>query len=159
MTTPTRTWSGKGNRTVCRVETDGLWRGTIRTSDVQDTTGPGLAGHLVWHVATYDHVWLDPITGERLRDRREGAARSNQRTRLKETRMPSKTRDLEAAICADLTHGHLAVGEILDRFGGIDDPRWVMVALVHLRRDNVIRYVGCGSEHNHGGDCRVELNP
>jgi hypothetical protein len=64
MTTPTRTWSGTGNRTACRVDTNGLWRGTIRTSDVQDTTGPGLAGRLIWQPVTYDGVWLDPVAGD-----------------------------------------------------------------------------------------------
>jgi hypothetical protein len=63
--------------------------------------------------------------------------------------MPSQTRDLEAAICADLADAPLTLGEIRARFGDIDDPRWVMVALVHLRSDNVIRYVGCDADHNH----------
>jgi hypothetical protein len=71
--------------------------------------------------------------------------------------MPSKTRDIEAAISADLTETRLTVGEILDRHGDIIDPRWVMVALVHLRQDKVIRYVGCNAAHQHDGDCRVEL--
>lgn len=73
--------------------------------------------------------------------------------------MPSQTRDLEAAICADLADTRLAVQEILDRHGDLIDPRWVMVALVHLRRDNVIRYVDCDAAHRHEGSCRVELVP
>ncbi|GIM88806.1 hypothetical protein [Paractinoplanes toevensis] len=73
--------------------------------------------------------------------------------------MPSQTRDLEAAICADLSDSPLTVREILERHGDIIDPRWVMVALVHLRQDYVLRYVGCGAGHRHDGDCRVELTP
>jgi hypothetical protein len=73
--------------------------------------------------------------------------------------MPSQTRDLEAAICADLTDRQLTVREILARHGDIIDPRWAMVALVHLRRDNVVRYVGCDTAHRHDGHCRVELVP
>lgn len=61
MTKPTRSWSGSDNRTSCRVEVNNLWRGTIRTAGVQDTTGPGLAGHLIWRVSTYDGIWLEPI--------------------------------------------------------------------------------------------------
>ncbi len=71
--------------------------------------------------------------------------------------MPSKTRDLEAAISEALSASYLTLDDLLERFGGIDDPRWVGVALAHLRRDNVIRYVGCDAGHNHEGSCVVEL--
>lgn len=69
----------------------------------------------------------------------------------------SNTRDLEAAISADLSNSPLTVGEILERHGDIIDPRWVTVALVHLRQDKVISYVGCDAAHRHDGGCRVEL--
>lgn len=63
MTSPTRSWSGPSGRRVCRVEVGGVFRGTVRTAGVEDTTGPGLAGRLIWRVTTYDGVWLEPVAG------------------------------------------------------------------------------------------------
>jgi len=66
MSTPDRTWSGTGRRCVCRVEVDGLLRGTIRTVGVEDTLRPGIAGHLIYQPITYEGVWLDPVAGDYL---------------------------------------------------------------------------------------------
>ncbi|GIM88808.1 hypothetical protein [Paractinoplanes toevensis] len=67
---PARHWTGAGRRRSCRVETvcDGelVIRGWIRPVDLADTTGPGLAGHTVWDLKTYDHVQLEPVTGDYL---------------------------------------------------------------------------------------------
>jgi hypothetical protein len=73
--------------------------------------------------------------------------------------MPNKTSDLEYVISAALQDagGPLTLETLLERFGAIDDPRWVGVALMHLRRDGVIRYATCDADHNHGGLCAVEL--
>lgn len=65
--------------------------------------------------------------------------------------MPSKTQDLEAAIRVVLTDGPLTVGEILDRYRW-EDPRWIGVALMHLRDDGVIR-----CDDLHSGEGVVEL--
>lgn len=41
-----------------------LPRGWIRQSGVADTTGPGLAGHLVWTLTDPDANLLDPVCGD-----------------------------------------------------------------------------------------------
>lgn len=70
--------------------------------------------------------------------------------------MPSKTTDIETAILLDLGSGPVTIGQMIAN-GYSDDPRWTGVALMHLRRDGRIRYTTCEPEHNHGGDCTVEL--
>ncbi|MFI5895652.1 hypothetical protein ACIA5D_36710 [Actinoplanes sp. NPDC051513] len=64
MASLTRVWFGTGRRSVCRVEVNGLWRGTIRTTGIEDTLRPGIAGHLVYQAVTYDGVWLDPVASD-----------------------------------------------------------------------------------------------
>ncbi len=63
------TWHGTGRRSYAHVESEHpdcgwLTRGTIRSTGIADTTGPGLAGHLVWRLSDYDSNELDPVTGD-----------------------------------------------------------------------------------------------
>lgn len=65
----TRTWSGQGRSTRCCVETrhprhGALLRGWIRAVGVQDTTTPGLAGHLRWAITDPDHTDLGVHEGD-----------------------------------------------------------------------------------------------
>lgn len=70
--------------------------------------------------------------------------------------MPNKTADIEMFLAITLESGPLTLAEIKERTP-VDDPRWIHVALVHMRRAGGIRYVGCDADHNHTDDCMVEL--
>jgi hypothetical protein len=65
---PRRVWTGEGRRRQCRVETElsygWIVRGWIRPVDLAETAGPGLAGQTVWGIKTYDHVEVEPVTGD-----------------------------------------------------------------------------------------------
>jgi hypothetical protein len=67
----------------------------------------------------------------------------------------NKTQDIQDAITSALSDGPQTLDEILG-MGLDDDPRLVMVALVHLGRAGQIRYPSCDASHNHGGACTVE---
>jgi hypothetical protein len=36
-----------------------------------------------------------------------------------------------------------------------EEPRWIGVALINLRRAGIIGWPGCSPEHHHDGDCVV----
>lgn len=64
-----RTWSGEGVRRTAVVEfrhpTCGLVeRGRIRLADVENMTGAGPAGHLIWRITDYDARDLGEVTGD-----------------------------------------------------------------------------------------------
>jgi hypothetical protein len=66
---PDRTWLIRGARTRVTVETQHpaygtQLRGWIRPVDIADTTGPRLAGHLVWQLTSPDHEDLGQVTGD-----------------------------------------------------------------------------------------------
>lgn len=70
--------------------------------------------------------------------------------------MPSKTDDIEFAITDHLGDGPATLDQLMNELGWVGDPRWIGVALMHLRRDQKIRYTACDAGHNHSGECTVE---
>lgn len=71
--------------------------------------------------------------------------------------MPNKTADIEAAITDHLADGPATLDQLMNDLGWVGDPRWIGVALVHLRRRGEIRYTTCDADHDHGGNCAVGL--
>lgn len=71
--------------------------------------------------------------------------------------MTSKTDDIEDAITGRLADGPATLDQLMNNLGWVGDPRWIGVALVHLRQRREIRYTTCDGDHNHGGSCAVEL--
>jgi len=69
--------------------------------------------------------------------------------------MPDKTADIEFVITDRLNNGPATLDQVMGWLSWVDDPRWVMGALMHLRRGKKIRYTTCDADHNHGF-CTVE---
>jgi hypothetical protein len=64
-----RTWLTKSHHSRVRVEkrhpTCGLLiRGWIQADGIEDTTAPGIAGHLRWRLTDYDHRDLGHVVGD-----------------------------------------------------------------------------------------------
>ncbi len=72
--------------------------------------------------------------------------------------MPNKTADIESAITDHLAYSPVTLDQLMSDLGWVGDPRWIGVALVHLRQREEIRYAACDANHSHSGLCSVELN-